>query len=217
MHAGSDPHAQEELATGGAPLEGADAALVLVHGRGATARGMLDIAAQVTPEDAAVAALAPQAAQHTWYPHSFLEPLDRNQPGLDSGLGVVADAIATATDAGISRERVVLLGFSQGACLATEYAARNATRYGGVVALSGGLIGPDVDESRYGGDFDDTPVFVGCSDSDPHIPVERVHATTRVFESLGADVDERVYEGMGHGVNQDELDAVRDLVAGVVA
>lgn len=207
------PHQGEQLVTAGTPLEEANAALVLVHGRGATARSIVQMGEEVHRDG--VALLAPQAARNTWYPDSFLAPVERNEPGRRSGLQAVEDAVGTAVGAGIDRERVVLLGFSQGACLASEFVARNPRRYGGLVALSGGLIGETVDPESYTGDLEGTPAFVGCSDVDPHIPIERVHATTEVFERLGGDVDERIYEGMGHGVNDDELDAVAELVATV--
>jgi phospholipase/carboxylesterase len=205
------PHQGQELVTAGTPLDEADAAMVLVHGRGATARSIVQVGEEVHQDG--VSLLAPQANRNTWYPNSFLAPVEQNEPGRSSGLRAVDDAVETAVDAGIDREQVLLLGFSQGACLASEYVARNPRRYGGLVALSGGLIGESVDPESYAGDVDGTPVFVGCSDVDPHIPVERVHATTETFERLGGDVDERIYEGMGHGVNEDELEAVANLVA----
>jgi len=208
------PHQSQELVTAGTPLDEATAAMVLVHGRGATARSIVQMGQEVHREG--VALLAPQAARNTWYPNSFLAPVERNEPGRSSGLQVVDDAVQAATDAGVDRERVLLLGFSQGACLASEYIARNPRRYGGLVALSGGLIGESVDPASYDGDIEGTPVFIGCSDVDPHIPLERVKETSDAFERLNGDVDERIYEGMGHGVNDDELDAVADLVGGLV-
>jgi phospholipase/carboxylesterase len=217
MSANADgPHQSQQLVRAGATVEDADAAIVAVHGRGATARSVVDLAREVAPDGAGVAVLAPQAARNTWYPNSFLEEIESNQPGLASGLQAVGDAVATATDAGVPTERVVLLGFSQGACLASEFVARNAARYGGLAAFSGGLIGPEGTPRNYDGSLGGTPVFLGCSDRDPHIPLERVHETRDVFERMGGDVDERIYEGMGHGVNQDEIDRVTDLVAGVV-
>jgi phospholipase/carboxylesterase len=185
--------------------------MVLVHGRGATARSILQMGEELHREGLAL--LAPQAAGNTWYPHSFLEPVERNEPGRTSGLRAVGDAIGEAEDAGIPADRGLVLGFSQGACLGTEYAARNPRRYGGIVALSGGLIGETVDPEAFGGSLEGTPAFVGCSDVDPHIPVERVHVTTEVLERLDADVEERIYEGMGHGVNEDEVEYVSGMVA----
>lgn len=209
--AGNGPHAGGLLATAGPDVVEADRAVVLLHGRGATAYSILGLLDDVGVTD--VAALAPQANGNTWYPYSFMAPMSDNEPHLSSALARVDEAVRVATDAGIPRERVAVLGFSQGACLGTEYVARNATRYGAVVALSGGLIGPEGTRREYDGSLDGTPTFVGCSDSDPHIPLERVHETTAVYESLGAVVDERIYEGMGHGINEDELGAVADLLA----
>lgn len=207
------PHQSQPLVTGGADPADANAAVVAVHGRGATARSILDLARQVSRGRDDVALLAPQAARNTWYPNSFLAPMASNQPGLDSGLRAVADAVATATDAGVPTESVMTVGFSQGACLSSEFLARNATRYGGHAALSGGVVGPDGTPRDYEGSLDGTPVFLGCSDRDPHIPLERVHETRDVFEDLGASVDERIYEGMGHGVNDEEVEIVGELVA----
>ncbi|MFD1565458.1 alpha/beta hydrolase [Haloarchaeobius amylolyticus] len=204
------PHQGQQLATSGTDLEDAEAALVLTHGRGATARGMLQLADEVYQDG--VAALAPQAARRTWYPNSFLAPVERNEPGRSSGLQAISDAIDAANDAGIPTERVMLIGFSQGACLASEYLARNPRRYGGLAALSGGLIGEQLDD-EYPGDLEGTPVFLGCSDVDPHIPEERVHETAAVLESMNADVTKRLYEGMGHGINEDELGVVSGMVA----
>ncbi|MFC6988821.1 alpha/beta hydrolase [Haloplanus sp. GCM10025708] len=208
------PHQDQPLVTAGTSLDAADAAVVLVHGRGATARSIIGMAEEFHHEG--VAYLAPQAAGNAWYPNSFLAPIESNQPGLDSGLRAVGDAVDEANDADVPTEQVMLLGFSQGACLATEYAARNATEYGGIVALSGGLIGPEGTPRDYEGSFDGTPVFLGCSDVDPHIPLERVHETADVFERMDADVTERIYEGMGHGVNEDEITHVDGMVGRLV-
>ena len=213
-HRGDDPHGDQPLVTAGTPLADAEAAVVLVHGRGATARSIVGMAAEFDVEG--VAALAPQVAGNTWYPRSFLAPVETNEPGRSSGLGAIADAIGEAGEAGIPRERVLVLGFSQGACLASEFLARNPTRYGGLAALSGGLIGESIDPADYAGDLEGAPAFFGCSDVDPHIPAERVHESVAVFESLGADVTERLYPGMGHGVNEDELEFVSGMVDGLV-
>jgi predicted esterase len=183
--------------------------VICVHGRGASAEDILDLAAALRTTD--VAFLAPNAAGGTWYPYSFLAPLDQNEPGLSSGLGVLARLVHELTDQGVSHDRVGLLGFSQGACLALEFAARHARRYAGLAGLSGGLIGPAGTPRNYTGSLDGTPVFLGCSDVDPHIPVERVHETARVLRALGAEVDERIYPGMGHTVSLDEFDAVRAM------
>jgi len=205
------PHQGQPLATAGADPEDAAAGAVLVHGRGARARSMLGIAGEFGVDD--VAYVAPQARRGSWYPNSFMAPMDSNEPGLTSALQAVEDALETLVEAGIPRERVLLLGFSQGACLASEYVARNARRYGGLAAYSGGLIGPEGTPRDYEGSVEGTPVFVGCSDRDPHIPIERVHETADVFEDLGGDVTERIYEGMGHTINEDEIAFVADLLA----
>lgn len=200
--------------TAGAPLDVADAAVVLVHGRGATARSIVQMADEFYQHG--VAYLAPQAERNTWYPNSFLAPVESNEPGRTSGLRAVGDAVGEATGVGIPTDRVMVLGFSQGACLASEFVARNPKRYGGLAALSGGLIGEDVDPDDYEGDLEDTPVFLGCSDVDPHIPEERVHETADVFDRLHADVTTRIYEGMGHGINEDEISVVSEMVTQLV-
>jgi phospholipase/carboxylesterase len=208
------PHQDQPLVTAGAPLEAAEAAVVLVHGRGATAQSIVQMADEFYHHG--VAFLAPQAARNTWYPNSFLAPVESNEPGRSSGLQAIADAIETANEADIPTERVMLLGFSQGACLASEYVAQNPRRYGGLAVLSGGVIGPEGKEMDYEGDLEGTPVFLGCSDVDPHIPEERVHETADVFEGMGAEVTTRIYEGMGHGVNEDEIDHVSEMVENLV-
>jgi phospholipase/carboxylesterase len=209
------PHQGQQLLTAGTSLDEADAAMVLVHGRGASARSILQMGGQFHSEGLAL--LAPQAAGNTWYPNSFLAPVDQNEPGRSSGLQAVADAVAAANEAGIATENVVVGGFSQGACLATEFVARNPRRYGGVIALSGGLIGEEIDTDDYEGSLEETPAFLGCSDVDPHIPVERVHVTADVLEQLGGDVEKRIYEGMGHTVNDDEIDYASGMVADLLA
>jgi len=208
------PHQGQELATGGTPLEEAQAAMILVHGRGATAQSILQMGRQLHEDG--VALLAPQAARNTWYPNSFLEPVESNEPGRSSGLQAIEDALDEANDAGIATEKVLILGFSQGACLGSEFVARNPERYGGHVAFSGGLIGETIDPEEFEGSLEGTPSFVGCSDVDPHIPEERVHVTTEVLETLDADVEERIYPGMGHGVNDDEVEYVSGMVADLV-
>ncbi|TSD15660.1 phospholipase [Haloglomus irregulare] len=207
------PHQGQGITTAGADLADAPAAVVLAHGRGASARGILGMADEFAVEG--VAYLAPQAARNEWYPNSFLAPVEANEPGRSSGLRALDDAVGRAVEAGIPHERIVLGGFSQGACLAAEYVARNPRRYGGVIAFSGGLIGEELD-GTYPGDLAGTPVFLGCSDVDPHIPEERVVATRDALEAMGADVDMRLYEGMGHTVNADEVAAARAVIASLV-
>ena len=207
-------HADQPTRTAGASLDEAEAAVLMFHGRGATAESVLAFADEFAHPD--VAYVAPQAARNTWYPQSFMAPMERNEPWLSSALDRVRSELDRIADAGVPADRTVLLGFSQGACLASESVARNAHRYGGLAALSGGLIGPEGTPREYDGSLDGTPVFVGCSDRDPHIPLDRVHETADVLEALDGDVDERIYEGMGHTVNEDELDAVDAMVGDLV-
>ena len=208
------PHRGQPVYTAGQPLNEAKAAMILVHGRGATAPSILELANALYHPDFVY--LAPQAANNTWYPNSFLSPIPSNEPGLSSGLAVLGDLIAQIEAAGIPAEKIVLAGFSQGACLASEFVARNARPYGGLLAFSGGVIGPPGTPRNYEGSLEGMPVFVGCSDSDFHIPVERVHESTAVFEALGAAVTERIYPNMGHTIIQDEIDQARGIVEGVV-
>lgn len=208
-----DPHAKQPVLQAGRPLATAKAALILVHGRNAPAESMIDFAAEFTQPDFAL--LAPQAAGFTWYPYSFLAPMPQNEPGISSGLAKIGAVVAMAEAVGLPTERLILLGFSQGACLTLEYAARHPARYGGVVALSGGLIGPPGTPRQYPGTLNNTPVFLGCSDVDAHIPKERVEESATVLAQMGAQVTKRIYPGMGHTVNEDELAFVRALVAQV--
>jgi predicted esterase len=205
-----DPHNGQPVLRRGAAVADARLAAIFLHGRGASAEDILDLAAQLSATD--VSFLAPQAAGHSWYPYSFLSPLAQNEPGLTSALGVISRLLQELATEGVTPDRVVLLGFSQGACLAQEFAARHAQRYAGVVGLSGGLIGPPGTPRTYPGAFEGTPVFLGCSDVDAHIPVERVRESADVFRRMAANVDERIYPRMGHTVNRDELEAVDALL-----
>ena len=206
-----DPHAGQPVLHRGPAVAAARLVAILVHGRGASAEDILSLSRELRATD--VAYLAPQAAGHSWYPYSFLSPITQNEPGITSGLGVIAGLIDEAGRAGVPPERVVLLGFSQGACLSLEFAARHTQRYAGIAGLSGGLIGPPGTPREYAGSLDDTPVLLGCSDVDAHIPLERVHESAEVFRRMGARVDERIYPRMGHTVNQDEIAAVDALLA----
>ena len=211
MPAAEHPHGGGVVLTHGPAPASAQRALILVHGRGGSAEDILSLAYEVPLEG--VACLAPQAANHTWYPYSFLSPIPQNEPGISSGLRVLAELLDRLAAEGLPPDRVALLGFSQGACLCLEFAARHARRYAAVIGLSGGLIGPPGTPRDYAGSLDGTPVFLGCSDVDAHIPVERVHESAEVFRRLGGMVDERIYPGMGHTVSRDELDAVQALLA----
>ena len=184
--------------------------MILVHGRGASAADILGVAGEIGADD--VAYVAPDAPGRTWYPYSFLVPLEQNEPHLSSALDTLHRIVADLGRQGVTTDRIGFLGFSQGACLSLEYIARHATRYAAVVGFSGGLIGPPGTPRLFGGSLDGTPVFLGCSDIDPHIPLARVHETREVLTALGAMVDERIYPGMGHTINRDELDAARRLL-----
>ena len=212
-----DPHADQPLRTAGAPLARARAAVVMVHGRGASAESILTLAPALALPD--VAFLAPQAggSGRQWYPHGFMAPVARNEPGIGSGMRAIARALDRVAAAGVPPERTLLLGFSQGACLAAEFAARHARRWGGVAVLSGGLIGPDDTPRDYPGALAGTPVFLGCSDVDGHIPAGRVRESAEVFRRLGAAVTLRLYPGMGHLVVDDEIAEVRRMLADALA
>ena len=207
----SDPHRGQPILRRGPEPARARLALICIHGRGASAEDILTVADELELDD--VAYLAPQAAGNTWYPYSFLAPLTDNQPGLNSALGVVASIVDDLSAQQIAAERVAVLGFSQGACLSLEYAARHARRYAAVIGFSGGLIGPPGAPREYTGSMDGTPLFIGCSDIDPHIPVERVRESAVVFRGLSAQVEERIYPRMGHTINGDEISRVRKLLA----
>jgi predicted esterase len=196
----------------GDPLGKARAAMILLHGRGASAEDIMTIAAELTRPGFAY--LAPQAAGNAWYPNPFTASLESNEPYLSSALETIETLLARVEET-VPAQRVILLGFSQGACLTLEFAARHARRYGGVVGLSGGLIGPDGTARDYPGDFEGTPAFLGCSDVDPHIRKDRVLEAGDVYKRMGAQLDVRLYPGMGHTVNQDEIDAVREIVEAI--
>jgi len=207
------PHAGQTILGHGAELQRARGAMIMVHGRGASAEDILSLSEEFL--DSSFIYMAPQAAGSAWYPQTFLAPLASNEPGLSSALSVIESIEGNLNTAGVPSERIILLGFSQGACLVLEYAARHARRYGGVAGLSGGLIGPEGTPRDYTGSFGSTPVVLGCSVEDPHIPRPRVEETARVLESMGAAVTLRLYPEPGHSVNEDELELVRQMVSGV--
>jgi phospholipase/carboxylesterase len=207
-------HQGQPVLSAGKPLDQAEAAMLMLHGRGATAQDILSLAKEF--DQLGFAYLAPQAAGNTWYPNRFLVPIEQNEPWLSSALTQVGDVYSHIVNAGIPTEKIMLLGFSQGACLALEYTARHLQRYGGIVGLSGALIGPDDTPRNYSGSLMGTPVFLGCSDVDIHVPRERVDQAAEVLRKLGGQVTERLYPNMDHGVNQDEIEAVSNMMASVL-
>ncbi len=216
----SNPHLRQPLLQAGAPLQGARAVLISLHGRGASAHEAMDLGAQVAPPQAAaqgLCLLAPQATQNSWYPNRFITPAAGNEPWLSWALACVWDVVDLTLDAGVPAERVLLLGFSQGACLALEAAARRPLRYGGVAGLSGALIENGDQPRSYAGNLAGVPVFLGCSDVDFHIPQARVERSRTLLEGLGAQVTMRIYPGLGHTVNADEIATVRALIDGALA
>jgi predicted esterase len=210
----TDPHGGREAQSWGTPLAEAKAALIVVHGRGAPVLSMLPLATEIA--EPGVAVLAPEATGNTWYPFPFLAPFAANEPFLSSALSFLGRVAGQAEAAGIPRSRIVLLGFSQGTCLTLEFAARNPGRYAAVIGFSGGLIGPPGTLFTHPGSMDGTPVFLGVSDNDPHIPVERVQESAKAFERLGAQVTARLYPGTGHTIVPDEVAFAREQMAAAV-
>jgi len=208
-------HRVENTLAAGAPPKDAKAAVILVHGRGATPESMLPLAEGFGRDD--IHYLAPRATQNTWYPNSFLAPIEINEPWLSSALSLLGALVDRLAADGFSADRVGIIGFSQGACLTSEFIARNARRYGMAGVLTGGLIGPPGTPRDYAGSLGGTPIFLGSSDIDPHVPLERIKETTKVLSKLGAEVDERIYPRMGHTVNDDEVKAVKELMEGMIA
>ncbi|MDX1592289.1 MAG: dienelactone hydrolase family protein [Balneolaceae bacterium] len=189
--------------------------MIMIHGRGATAESIITLADEFDDHNLHLA--APQAAGFQWYPYSFLAPTDRNEPGLSSGLQAIHDIRMRLNDQGFSDNKILFLGFSQGACLASEYVARHPARYGGLIVFSGGLIGDQLHPEKYTGSLDGTKVFMGCSDIDPHIPEERVHESADILEQLDASVEKNIYPGMGHTVNEDEIRKAEQMIRNVIS
>jgi len=210
-----NPHRNQPVLESGRPLDSAKAAVILVHGRGASAADILSLAEELDHPEFAY--LAPEAAGHTWYPYSFLAPIAKNQPWLDSALNFLGEVVGRAVAAGIARHKVSIIGFSQGACLATEFVARNATRYGALLAFTGGLIGPPGTRFSYPGDLSGTPCFFGAGDPDSHVPWERVEESASVFSALGAVVTLRRYSGLPHTINRDEIEQAKKLLSRLAA
>jgi phospholipase/carboxylesterase len=200
----------ENIQTAGTSLLEANKALIMIHGRGANSADILSLARYLDLEGYAL--VAPEATNNTWYPNSFLAPIRQNEPYLSSALDLLSKTVAFIEENGIAKENIYFLGFSQGACLALEFTARNATKYGGIVAFTGGLIGDKVYPENYSGDFKGTPLLIGTSDPDFHVPVQRVHDSTAQLKSMGASVTEKVYPNMGHTISQDEIELANQLI-----
>ena len=201
---------QKNIILAGKEIAPANKALIMLHGRGGSAEDILSLSSHLAVNDFTI--LAPQATGNTWYPYSFLAPPSQNEPWLSSALNLLREIVDDLLDKGVPVENIYFAGFSQGACLTLEFVTRNAEKYGGVAAFTGGLIGDKIYSENYLGDFSNTPVFIGTSDPDPHIPVERVYATTNILKQMHATVTEKIYPNMGHTINQDEIDQVNKLI-----
>jgi phospholipase/carboxylesterase len=200
----------KDITAQGKSLNDAKKVIIMLHGRGADAAGILTLSHYLPLKD--FAQLAPQATNHTWYPYSFMAPDSQNQPWLNSALDLLQNLVEEVLQQGFKTEDIYLLGFSQGACLTLEFAARNAKRYGGVIAFTGGLIGEQINRENYKGDFAGTPVFIGSSDVDMHVPLQRVYASSNILREMGANVIEKIYPGMAHTINDDEIRVVTEEI-----
>lgn len=194
----------------GGNLENPQKALIIIHGRGGSAQDIMGLSEYLNVKDYLL--LGPEADQNTWYPNSFIAPISTNEPQLSRAIEIISETVKIANEKGVLNENIFLLGFSQGACLALEYSTRNAKRFGGVVAFTGGLIGDKIYKEKYSGNFEGTPVFIGTSDPDFHVPVSRVQESTSLMQEMGAKVDERIYKNMGHTITQDEIQIVNDTI-----
>ncbi|HSH00889.1 MAG TPA: dienelactone hydrolase family protein [Anaerolineae bacterium] len=204
------PHQDQPIYQAGRPLADATAAMIMVHQRGGRADAFLNLAQQLYHPD--LAYLAPQAGGYTWYPYSFLAPIPNNEPGISSGIQALTDLVADIEANGIPADKIIIAGFSQGACLAAEFVARHGRPLGGLIAFSGGLIGPDNTPRDYDGNLSGMPIFLGCSDVDNHVPLTRVNETDETFTRMGASVTKRIYPGMAHTINDDELQLANQLI-----
>lgn len=203
---------KKNIVTAGKKLEDASKVLIMLHGRGANAEDILSLADHLDVNDFAL--LAPQATGNTWYPYAFLAPPAQNEPWLSSALRLVGEMVSDLEAHQIEKRHIYFLGFSQGACLTLEFVTRNAARYGGIIAFTGGLIGDKIYSDNYHGDFDSTPVFIGSSDPDPHVPVQRVNETEKILQKMQAAVTKVIYPGMGHTINSDEIAAANRIFRG---
>jgi phospholipase/carboxylesterase len=200
----------KNIITKGKPLSETGKALIMVHGRGATAASILALKQELEVTDFTL--FAPQATNNSWYPYSFMAPVTQNQPALDSALELLAETVNSIKEAGIAGKDIYLLGFSQGACLTIEYATRNAQRLGGLIILTGGLIGPEIAKSNYQGNFEGTPVLITTGNPDPHVPVSRVEETVQILEEKGALVTQKIFTGRPHTITLEELELANKIL-----
>jgi len=201
---------KKQIITAGTPLDKAKGALVMLHGRGGTASNIISLASEFDIKELAI--IAPQATNQSWYPYSFMAPEAQNQPALDSALQVIGEAVEEIIAAGITAEHIYFAGFSQGACITLEYVTRNAKRYGGVVAFTGGLIGEELVTTNYKGDFNNTPVLITTGDPDPHVPVTRVEESAAILKAMGADVTVKIFKGRPHTIIAQEIELANQLI-----
>jgi phospholipase/carboxylesterase len=201
---------QKQILTAGTPLDKAKGALILLHGRGGTAENIISLAGEFNINELAI--VAPQATNHSWYPYSFMMPVAQNQPALDSALQIIGESVDDIIAKGIPAEQIYFAGFSQGACLTLEYVARNAKRFGGVIAFTGGLIGKELETTNYKGDFNNTPILITTGDPDPHVPLSRVEESAAILKNLNADVTVKVYKGRPHTITGDEIELANQLI-----
>ena len=201
---------RKEVVTEGKPLTETGKALIMIHGRGATADSILALSDHLDVPDFSL--FAPQATNHSWYPYSFMAPDAQNQPALDSALALLSNLLSEIKEQGISGNNIYLLGFSQGACLTAEFATRNAQRFGGLLIFTGGLIGPQINTSHYKGNFAGTPVLISTGDPDPHVPVSRVNETVKIMEDQGAVVTKEIYKGRPHTILPEEISLAKEIL-----
>ena len=201
---------KKNIIAAGKELDAAGKVLIMLHGRGGSAKDILSLASSLNVKDFTL--LAPQATNNTWYPYSFLMAPSENEPWLSSALNLLKEILNDLHSKGVASENIYFMGFSQGACLTLEFIARNADKYGGIAAFTGGLIGDKIYRENYRGDFQNTPIFIGTSNPDPHVPVERVYATTNILKDMNAAVTEKVYNNLGHTINLDEIELANKIV-----
>ena len=199
----------KNIVTAGIPVEQAKSALIMIHGRGASAQSMVPLSNYLDLKDAAI--FAPQAMNHSWYPTSFIAPVEQNQPALDSALEMIGGLVTDIINAGIAADRIYFMGFSQGACLTLEYVTRNAEKYAGVIAFTGGLIGKELQAKNYQGDFGQTTVLITTSDPDPHVPLKRVKETGGIMEKMNARLHVVAYPGKQHTITNEEIDLANTI------